>query len=261
MTDASPLTVDRSGSLWTLTLDKAPVNALDLALIRGLVETMQAVASDASCRAVLIRSAREVFCAGADIKFMSTASERELAEFRTLVRIGFDAVETAGVPVVGATQGLALGGGFELLLACDFLVAPLHDEPLFGLPEVNLGLLPGGGGTQRLTRAVGKHRATELLLTGRRLSPVQASELGIVTTLAAAGEVDSTAQALATDLATGPTLAYRAIKRCIAAALGPDRNGGFDLEQAEAAALVDTSDARAAITAFVNHEPPSFEGR
>lgn len=261
MTRPSPLSIVRSEALWTITLDKPPVNALDLTLIHGLLDTMQAADSDPACRVVLIRSSQSAFCAGADIKFMSSASDSELAEFRSLVRSGFDAVESVGVPVVGAAEGLALGGGFELLLACDFVVAPSHDQPLFGLPEVQLGLLPGGGGTQRLSRAVGKHRATQLLLTGRRMTPTEAHTLGIVTTLAPVGDVDTTARALARDLAAGPALAYRAIKRCIAAAFGPDQAAGLDLEQAEAAALLDSNDAQSAVTAFVNHEKPKFTGQ
>jgi enoyl-CoA hydratase/carnithine racemase len=260
MTAASPLVIDRSSPAWRLTLSKPPVNALDIALITALRDSLRAADTDPACRVVVLASDQKAFCAGADINFMRSADPTDLATFRNLVRDTFSLVEDVRVPVVGVVEGLALGGGFELLLACDIVIAAETGGGLLGLPEVTLGLLPGGGGTQRLTQAVGKSKATELLFSGRRLTATEAHRLGLVTHVAAPAEVSSLAAEAVSTLATGPTAAYAAIKRCIRAALSADREVGLDVEQSEAAGLVETVDAQAAMTGFVTRSAVEFTG-
>src|SRR2546430_9137702 len=169
--------VDRDGQVGIVRLDRPDArNALSPGLMAELADAVEAFDSDPDVRCVVVAGSEEVFAAGADIKAMAERSFHEVLNASTMSfwqRIG-----ACRTPTIAAVSGFALGGGCELALLCDMIVASETAE--FGQPEITLGIIPGGGGTQRLARGLGKQRAMELVLTGRRMSPAEAPQLGIV---------------------------------------------------------------------------------
>jgi len=225
---AAPVHAAVEGGVCTITLDRAPVNALDDAL----VDALQA-AIDTACRndrvAVLhLRSACKVFCAGADLALMqaSIATARGLEDMLALVRRLQELaqrIERAPLVTIAEIGGAALGGGFELALACDLRIAA--HEARVGLPEAGLGLLAAAGGTQRLTRLVGPGPASRLILGAETVDGAAAERLGLVQWAVPRAELEAAARALAERIAGLPRAATAAAKQCIAAALDPGRDG------------------------------------
>jgi enoyl-CoA hydratase/carnithine racemase len=161
-------------------------------------------------------------------------------------------------PTVAAINGHALGGGLELALACDFRIAARADGALIGLPEVRLGLLPGAGGTQRLTRIVGQGRATELIMKGIQLSPQEAADDGVVHVLVEPDELDQKARDYTVRLARQAPIALRGIKRAIRSAFAPD---GLSVEADAFREVLASEDAQTGVKAFLDGERPTFSGR
>jgi enoyl-CoA hydratase len=193
--------------------------------------------------------------AGADlVEFEHIASEAERA---VLVQDVFTAFAELPQPTVAAMNGHALGGGLELALACDFRFLALAEGALLGLPEVRLGLLPGAGGTQRLTRLVGPGRATELIMKGIQLSPQEAADEGIVHFLVQPDELEEQARDYAARLARQAPVALRGIKRAIRAAGTPE---GFAVERDAFREVLASEDAERGVKAFLEGERPSFSG-
>jgi enoyl-CoA hydratase len=241
-----------------LSFDRPPLNAIDAQLVLELAEATAELAADAETRAVLVRSALEgVFMAGADIReFERLADEgldRALVAQEVLARFA-----ELPQPTVAAINGHALGGGLELALACDFRFAARADGALIGLPEVRLGLLPGAGGTQRLTHLVGPGRATELIMKGLQLSPEEAARDGIVHVLVEPGELEPKARDYAARLARQAPIALRGIKRAIRAAVTSE---GLAVEGEAFVEALASEDARAGVQAFLNGERATFSGR
>ncbi len=168
-------------SVALITLDRPEVlNALDAETMRQLVEALEGLDADDACRAVVITGAGErAFAAGADIREMAEATPTSLARANSFAR--WERIRRIRKPIVAAVRGYALGGGCELAMACDLLVAA--DDAIFGQPEIKLGVMPGAGGTQRLTRALGKARAMDVILTGRNVTAREAEAHGLVTQL------------------------------------------------------------------------------
>jgi enoyl-CoA hydratase len=238
------------------TLDRPPLNAIDAQLVTELAGVTAEIAADETTRAVVLRSAVEgVFMAGADlVEFEHIASEAERA---VLVQDVFTAFAELPQPTVAAMNGHALGGGLELALACDFRFLALAEGALLGLPEVRLGLLPGAGGTQRLTRLVGPGRATELIMKGIQLSPQEAADEGIVHFLVQPDELEEQARDYAARLARQAPVALRGIKRAIRAAGTPE---GFAVERDAFREVLASEDAERGVKAFLEGERPSFSG-
>jgi enoyl-CoA hydratase/carnithine racemase len=238
------------------TLDRPPLNAIDARLVTELAGVTAEIAADETTRAVVLRSAVEgVFMAGADlVEFEHIASEAERA---VLVQDVFTAFAELPQPTVAAMNGHALGGGLELALACDFRFLALAEGALLGLPEVRLGLLPGAGGTQRLTRLVGPGRATELIMKGIQLSPQEAADEGIVHFLVQPDELEEQARDYAARLARQAPVALRGIKRAIRAAGTPE---GFAVERDAFREVLASEDAERGVKAFLEGERPSFSG-
>jgi enoyl-CoA hydratase/carnithine racemase len=207
----------------------------------------------------VFRSASEgVFIAGADISMMAELTDESLAAFRE-VRHCMDVIAELPQPTVCSMAGTALGGGFELALACDFrFMAEGFGE--IGLPEVRLGLLPGGGGTQRLPRIVGAGVATEMLIKGMRYSPDKALELGIVHRVLPADQLDAEAAKYAASLAAQAPIAVQSIKRLVRAAYETPGTAGLDLEKDLFETLVTSADAQEGIAAFFEGRKPQFSG-
>jgi enoyl-CoA hydratase/carnithine racemase len=197
------------------------------------------------------------FAAGADIKVMAT---RTLQEVLTSPAASFwPRLAAIRTPMVAAVEGYALGGGCELALACDMIVAGKDAE--FGQPEILLGIIPGGGGTQRLTRAMGKHRAMELVLTGRRIDANEAAWLGIVTKVADTGAALDDALELATVVAERPPLATRLAKQAVLSAEETPLSAGLDHERRLYELAMATEDRVEGMTAFLEKRKPEFRGR
>ncbi len=242
-----------------VTIDRPRVlNAIDHATMDALVRTLEELDADPECRAIIITGAGErAFAAGADVAEMARhtgTTIRAADPFATWDRIG--GVVT---PIIAAVRGFALGGGCELALACDMIVAA--DDATFGQPEIRLGIMPGVGGTQRLARAVGKARAMELILTGRRIPATEASALGLVTRLVPAAETVSAALALGAEIAALSPVAVAAAMRAIEIAEELPLADGLAAERAAFYDLFDTEDQAEGMRAFLEKRPAVWRGR
>jgi enoyl-CoA hydratase/carnithine racemase len=232
-------------------------NAMSPELMEELASTCERWDEDPDVRCIVIAGGDDWFAAGADIKVMA---QRTFAEALTSPTARFwPRLAAIRTPLVAAVSGYALGGGCELALACDMIVA--SEEAQFGQPEILLGIIPGGGGTQRLARVMGKQRAMELVLTGRRISAIEANELGIVTKLApAAGWLDAALE-LAATVAERPALAVRLGKQAVLAAEETAMSAGLDHERRLYELAMATEDRVEGMTAFLEKRKPEFRGR
>ena len=242
-----------------LTLDRPEaLNALDFALIRELVEAAEALDADPVCRAIVITGAGErAFAAGADIRELSAQTPVTLTVDNDFHR--WERLKRIRKPLVAAVRGVALGGGFELAMLCDILVA--GDDARFGQPEIKLGVMPGAGGTQRLTRAVGKARAMELILTGRTMDAREADAHGLVTRVVPAEATVEAALDLAARIASMPTVAVIAAKEAVNRAFELPLEAGLEFERRNFFLLFATDDMREGTTAFIEKRSPQWRGR
>jgi enoyl-CoA hydratase/carnithine racemase len=232
-------------------------NALSPELMEELASTCERWDEDPDVRCIVIAGGDDWFAAGADIKVMA---QRTFAEALTSPTARFwPRLAAIRTPLVAAVSGYALGGGCELALACDMIVA--SEEAQFGQPEILLGIIPGGGGTQRLARVMGKQRAMELVLTGRRISASEANELGIVTKLAPADGWLDAALELAATVAERPALAVRLGKQAVLAAEETAMSAGLDHERRLYELAMATEDRVEGMTAFLEKRKPEFRGR
>lgn len=250
---------ERADGVAVVTLDRPPVNALSRALLAELATVAQALSENAAVRAVIVTGTGKAFAAGADIsEFGGPDEARDIGQH---FRAAFDAVAAIPRPVIAAIHGVALGGGFELAMACDLRVAA--DSARVGQPEILLGVIPGAGATQRLARLVGPARAKHLIWTGRQVKADEALALGLVDVVVPAAELLDTALALATSLATGPTLAIALAKRVIDAGLDGPLERGLDLEVEAFVEVFATEDAAIGVRSFLEDGPGKarFTGR
>jgi enoyl-CoA hydratase len=228
------------------------LNALSFDLLARLDAALAALDDDAACRAIVITGSRtRAFAAGADIRELSASTTASLHDADPFAVI--DRVARLRTPTIAAVRGYALGGGAELAMACDMLVA--GDDLQLGQPELSIGVIPGAGGTQRLTRAAGRARAMELVLTGRRIDAEEASRLGLVTAVVGANEVVSWALELAARIAAMPVLAVRAAKAAVNAAQEMPLQDGLRYERDRFEGLFGTSDQREGMAAFLDKRP------
>jgi enoyl-CoA hydratase/carnithine racemase len=245
------------GTIGTITLDKPPANSYDIEFMVELGEAIDEASADAAARVVVVRSASErFFCVGADIKrFLANDVDANMDMIRTAHRT-LSRIAAADQAFVAWIAGHALGGGLEIALACDLRYCAAGEQRL-GTPEVTLGLLPGNGGTQRLTRLIGRGPALELLLTGRQVAPDEALRLGIV------GGVlpdEDAFTAHVETLAAGPPMAIAAIKRCVHDGAERPLEDGLELERQRIEALFRSKDAIEGLSAFVEKRAPEFVG-
>jgi enoyl-CoA hydratase/carnithine racemase len=248
------------GAVGYITLDKPPANSYDRAFMEELSSAVDAAAADSAVKAVIVRSAsKKFFCAGADIKaFMANDTAANMA----MIELGHEVLaRVATIPKVFIAQieGHALGGGLEISLACDLRFGARGSYKL-GVPEVTLGLLPGNGGTQRLSRLIGTARALDLMVTGRQVSPGEAHGLGILNRLFAAGETPDRTRAYADALASGATAAIGEIKLTTYEGIDRPLADGLARERAGIAKLFETADAREGFSAFADKRKPEFTG-
>jgi enoyl-CoA hydratase len=257
----STILVARDGHVATVTINRPEtLNALNAAALDALRRALLDLRHDGAIRAVVVTGAGpKAFVAGADIRELAAldpAGARALAERGQHV---FDLVERLGKPVIAAVNGFALGGGCELALACTLRIAA--DTAKLGQPEINLGLIPGYGGTQRLARLVGRGRALELLLTGDPVDAQEAWRLGLVNRVVPAADVVPAAQALAARLASKAPHAVRAILDAVARGLDGSLAEGLAYEASLFGLVTATDDMKEGTRAFLEKRAPAFTGR
>ena len=252
------LSVERAETgVVTITLDRPPVNAVTPELIDGLLDVIDELADDPAARAILFMGANGRWCAGADIGVMSDHTRSTYRKMRRQVEIE-DALERLEKPVVVAIEKFALGGGCELALACDVRV--MAEGAVIGLPEAALGLLPGAGGTQRLTRLVGTQRAFWMMATGMKVPASQALEWGLVNEVVPDGDVVARAREIAEQLAGGATRAIGLIKRLVYECWGRELPSGLLREGDAVYELLGSDDLREGFEAFREKRSPRFTG-
>ncbi len=246
-------------SVALITLDRpTALNALSFDLLDELAAAMEALDADPSCRAIVLTGAgSRAFAAGADIKELATQSSATLHAGGRFA--AWDRIWRIRTPVVAAVRGFALGGGCELAMACDMIVA--GDDATFGQPEIRLGVMPGAGGTQRLTRAIGQARAMELILTGRSIRAHEAEAAGLVTRVVPAEATLDAALELAGQVASMPPLAVLAAKAAIRAAAEQPLSAGLGAERVSFFELFDTDDQAEGMAAFDDKRAPVWTGR
>ncbi|GAA2069321.1 enoyl-CoA hydratase-related protein [Streptomyces albiaxialis] len=251
--------VEGGGLVRVLRIDREEkLGALSGPLVAALGEQFVRVRQDREVRALVLTGTGRGFVAGADVGEYVGVSTEAFLEYQRASRQVFDALEALPQPTVAAVNGYAFGGGFEIALCCDFLLASTGAR--FALPEVTLGLIPGGGGTQRLARAAGTRFTKELVMTGRRVRPDEAVRRGLVTEVAEPEELAGRALALAVRLATRAPLAVRAAKRVVDGGAAQELGAALSAEQAALGALFDTADGQEGIHAFLEKRAPRFTG-
>ncbi|HET9554983.1 MAG TPA: enoyl-CoA hydratase-related protein, partial [Anaeromyxobacteraceae bacterium] len=234
-------------------------NSLTMALLDEGVAHLGRAAADRALRTVVITGAgRKAFCAGADLKERATMSDAQVAGFHRAVRAFMDGLEALPQPVVAALNGVALGGGLELALACDLRVAAEGVE--VGLPEVGLGIIPGAGGTQRLPRLLGVARAKELILTARRVTAAEALAMGLVSAVVPPERLLDEALTLAGRVARNAPISLRQAKRAIDGGLHLPLGQALDLENRLYQDCLPTRDRQEALRAFAEKRTPIFTG-
>jgi enoyl-CoA hydratase len=251
--------LEKEGAIATLFVDRPKaLNALNSKTLQEMEAALHTIGTDV--RVLIITGGGEkAFVAGADIAEMAALSEPQAQEFGALGHRVFAMLEALPIPTIAAVNGFALGGGCELALACDFIYA--SEKAKLGLPEVGLGVIPGFGGTQRLTRAVGRARAKELIFTGERIDAAKAKELGLVLeVLPAEGLMPHCRDVAAKMLKNGP-LAIAKAKRVIEAGADQDLRAANELERQAFGELFGSADQREGMKAFLEKRPAAFTGK
>jgi enoyl-CoA hydratase len=255
------VTLEVADAVGTIRLDRPPMNALN----QTVQEELRAAATEATdrsdVRAVVLYGGPKVFAAGADIKEMAELTFSDMAERAGPLSRAFDSVARIPKPVVAAVTGYALGGGCELALTADFRVC--GDNAKLGQPEILLGIIPGAGGTQRLSRLVGPARAKDIVYSGRFVEAAEALAIGLADRVVAPDDVYSTAVALASRFTAGPAIALGAAKAAIDGGLDVDLASGLRLESYLFASLFGTEDRAIGMRSFIENGPGKarFVGR
>ena len=247
------LRLEVAEGIGTVRLDRPPLNALDTATQNRLRELAEEAGRRDDVRAVILYGGPKVFAAGADIKEMQAMDHAAMVVRSRALQDCFTAVARIPKPVVAAVTGYALGGGCELALCADYRIAA--DNAKFGQPEILLGLIPGAGGTQRLSRLIGPSKTKDLIFTGRQVKADEALAIGLVDRIVPAAEVYEQAQAWAAKLAQGPALALRAAKEAVDTGLETDLDTGLAIERNWFAGLFATEDRETGMRSFVEDGP------
>ena len=249
------------GAVGTIRLDRPKMNAINGQVTAELREAAEEARDRDDIRAVVLYGGERVFAAGADIKEMSSITYADMLSWGGKLQESLKVVARLPKPVVAAVTGYALGGGFELALTADFRV--LGERAKVGVPEIQLGVIPGAGGTQRLTRLVGPAKAKSLVFTGRHVGAEEALALGIADQVVPAADVYTAAREMAERYAAGPAIALRAAKQAIDDGLELDLDSALRLETTLFAGLFATEDQKTGMRSFVENGPgkAQFEGR
>jgi enoyl-CoA hydratase len=233
------------------------LNALNMQLMEELVIALESLDQDENIRAIIITGNDKAFAAGADIKEMAGASAVEMVLRDQFAR--WDRIRKIKKPIIAAVSGFALGGGCELAMSCDMIVA--SETARFGQPEINIGVMPGAGGTQRLTRAVGKYKAMDMILSGRLMSAEEALRWGLVTKIVPDEYCLEEAKCLAREIASKPPIAIRMAKEAILKSFDTTIEGGLEFERKNFYLLFATEDQKEGMNAFVEKRKAEWKGR
>lgn len=244
----------------TIRLDRPPMNALNADIQHGLVAACREASERSDVAAVIVWGGEKVFAAGADIKEMEGMSYTDMVDHSSLLQDFTRALAGIPKPTVAAITGYALGGGCEVALACDFRV--VADDAKLGQPEINLGIIPGAGGTQRLARLVGPAKAKDLVFSGRFVDAAEALAIGLADRVVPAAEVYAEARSMVARYVGGPAYALRAAKEAIDRGLEVDLESGLEIERMLFSALFATKDRAIGMKHFVDKGkgPAPFEG-
>jgi len=260
MSDA-PVLVQEENHIVTVTLNRPDArNALNRALLEELRRVLAAVSNRRDVRAVILTGAGDkAFCAGADLRERLNMPEDQVRAFIPLIRGAITDVERVGCPVIGAVNGVAFGGGMELLLSCDIRIASTSAQ--MGLTEVSLGIIPGAGGTQRLPRIVGLARAKELIFTARRLSSEEALAYGLVNRVVAPEKLMTAALEMAAEIAKNGPIAVQQAKFAMDMGFGMPIDAGLAMEWKCYEQVLHTEDRKEGLKAFSEKRPPVYQGK
>ncbi|NJP90241.1 enoyl-CoA hydratase/isomerase family protein [Nonomuraea sp. FMUSA5-5] len=253
------VSVEVADQIATIRLDRPKMNALNGQAQRELAEAAGLVDADPQVQAVILYGGPRVFAAGVDIKEMADMSYADMAAHSGTLQACFTAVAKIGKPVIAAITGYALGGGCELALCADFRVA--GESAKLGQPEIQLGIIPGAGGTQRLPRLVGPARAKDLIYTGRHVAAAEALAIGLVDRVVPDEQVYTAALEWAATFVGGPGVALRAAKQAVDRGLETDLDTGLEIERLQFSGLFATEDAKIGLRAFAEKSKPKFTGR
>lgn len=261
MSTEPPVLLEREDRVAVLTLNRpAALNALNLAMMRELLARCRELEADPDVRVAILRGAGErAFSVGADLKERREMDLVQTQRARADLVRAYQAVYHLPMPTVAAVRGWALGGGFELSLCCDLIVAA--DDASFGLPEVSLGIIPGGGGTQLLPRLIGRAKAKLLIYTARRIQALEAERLGIVAAVVPAADLDEAARALAAEIAANAPISLRQAKRAIESGAHLDVDTAFAFESEAYNATLLSEDRLEGLRAFAEKRKPRYTGR
>ncbi len=250
--------LERKGRVALLTLNRPQaLNALNSELLNALLNHVNALAADDGVGCIVLTGSEKAFAAGADIKEMAS---KNFVEMLTSDHFGpFNAIATARIPIIAAVSGFALGGGCELAMLCDFVIAA--DTAKFGQPEIKLGVIPGLGGTQRLTRAVGKAKAMDLVLTGRMMDAAEAESAGLVARVVPADKLLETALEAAEAIASYSKPSVQVAKEAVSRAFETTLAEGLHYEQRVFYPLFATEDQKEGMAAFTEKRKPDFKHR
>ena len=253
--------LDAEDGIGTIRLDRPKMNALNAAVQEEIRAAAQEATTRGDVRAVIVYGGERVFAAGADIKEMAEMSYPDMVRRSRELQSAFSAVAEIPKPVVAAITGYALGGGCELALCADVRICA--DNAKLGQPEVLLGVIPGAGGTQRLSRLVGPAKAKDMVFTGRFVDAAEALTMGLVDRVVPAAEVYPTARDWAAQFVNGPLLALRAAKEAMDWGLEADLQTGLEIERQQFAALFATEDRAIGMRSFIESGPgkAAFVGR
>jgi len=246
------------GHVGVATLNRPEVlNALSVELMEQLIAVTEAFDRDPNIYVIVLTGSDKAFAAGADIGDMAQASLLDMFERNNLAR--WLRIKAVRKPIIAAVSGFALGGGCELAMHCDIIVA--SESAQFGQPEINIGIIPGAGGTQRLTRAIGKFRAMEMILTGRFITAQEAYEAGLVSKVVPKEQLLPEAMRLAQQIATKPPIALKLAKDTVLAVDEMPISAGLEYERKLLYSLFATQDQKEGMRAFLEKRKPKFEGR
>jgi len=250
--------LSKEGSVGIVQLNRPKaLNALSSEVMGELVKALEELDKDESVHAIILTGGDKVFAAGADLREMAKATPVDLILGRRFEL--WDRIRKISKPIIAAVSGYCLGGGNELAMNCDIIVA--SETAAFGQPEVSVGIMPGAGGTQRLTRAVGKWKAMEMILTGKQVSADEAHRMGLVNRVVPAQSLMDEAKKIANEIASKPPIAIRAAKEAILRAQDTTLEVGLEFERKAFYMLFGTEDGKEGMQAFLEKRKPVFKGK